>query len=91
MDQGHDMGAAEMSDDHHNCSPNTGRYADYQAGPAITSCEEDEHGFFWAGNGEYETMVDFCPFCGTKAERPAVDQDAWEKIMKEQCEIPPSS
>lgn len=55
----------------------------YQCGPAIHYCKEDEeYGFLWAGNGEYETMVNFCPFCGYKAKRPAVDQDEWEKIME---------
>lgn len=58
----------------------------HQAGHAIDSCEEDEHAFLWAGNGEYESMVNFCPFCGYKAKRSAVDQDEWEKIMEAAAE-----
>lgn len=40
-------------------------------------CEEDERGFFWVGNDEYASPVDFCPFCGTRAPRPAAETDAY--------------
>lgn len=38
-------------------------------GTAVKYCVEYEgiEEVFWAGNGEYETQVNFCPFCGTKA------------------------
>ena len=34
-------------------------------GHAIISCYEQD-GKLWAGNGEYTTEVNFCPFCGCK-------------------------
>ena len=44
-----------------------------QAGPAIEYCFEEDTdegaGCFWAGNGEYESQVNFCPVCGQKAPR----------------------
>ena len=36
-------------------------------GPAVTACEENDRGEFWAGNHEYATQVRYCPFCGAKA------------------------
>jgi len=36
-------------------------------GSAIDSCEEDLEGKMWAGNGEYESQVNFCPICGQQA------------------------
>lgn len=36
-------------------------------GNAIDLCEEHEDGTFWAGNSEYGSQVNFCPFCGQKA------------------------
>jgi hypothetical protein len=52
---------------HHFCgdpqeSKNSGGY-----GPAIENCTEDDAGHFVAGNGEYSSYVNFCPFCGEKA------------------------
>lgn len=49
-------------------------------GPAITDVSEVEfqpnwdkksplkEGTLWAGNGEYNTQVNFCPMCGKKAK-----------------------
>ncbi len=37
-------------------------------GTAIDYCFEDDGGRLWAGNTEYETQVNFCPFCGYPAE-----------------------
>ncbi len=37
-------------------------------GPAIDECREDEDGRLWAFNSEYETQVNFCPFCGHEAK-----------------------
>jgi hypothetical protein len=41
---------------------------DYQAGPAIGYCLEYEEGKLFAGNGEYESQVNFCPICGCPAK-----------------------
>lgn len=37
-------------------------------GQAIEECDEREDGTLWAGNGEYGTRVNFCPFCGYSAK-----------------------
>jgi len=52
----------------HNCS---GYTADDMAGSAITYCQERD-GELWAGNGEYESQVNYCPYCGFKATVKAV-------------------
>lgn len=36
-------------------------------GAAIYYCIEDEDGKFWVGNDEYESQVNYCPFCGATA------------------------
>jgi hypothetical protein len=41
-------------------------------GPAVTSCVETEDGTLLAGNDEYESKVNFCPFCGFKARQQIV-------------------
>jgi hypothetical protein len=38
------------------------------AGPAISYCKQYSDGFLFAGNGEYESQVNFCPICGYKAK-----------------------
>ena len=58
-----------MTDILHEC--NMMMHRSYQAGPAITSCYEDDDGTLWAGNVEYETQVNFCPRCGYKAKVPS--------------------
>jgi hypothetical protein len=37
-------------------------------GHAIEGCYEKEDGTLWAGNGEYESQVSFCPYCGYQAK-----------------------
>lgn len=64
----------------HKCDPDT---AWHECGPAINYCEQTEDGFLLAGNSEYETMVNYCPFCGYKAPRQAIGQDEWEAILAE--------
>jgi len=56
----------------HDCQ---GRFDSCQAGPAVNYCEEANDGTFWAGNCEYESMVNYCPFCGTKARKQAENTD----------------
>ncbi len=36
-------------------------------GAAIEYCCSDDTGRLWVGNGEYNSQVLFCPFCGEKA------------------------
>jgi len=50
----------------HRCE---GRFDSAQCGSAIDYCETDGDGFMWAGNGEYESQVRHCPFCGQKAAK----------------------
>jgi hypothetical protein len=37
-------------------------------GPAVSRCYEDELGRLWVTNDEYESQVNFCPFCGYRAK-----------------------
>ena len=37
-------------------------------GDAIYQCVETEDGELWAGNGEYCSQVNYCPYCGYKAK-----------------------
>ena len=36
-------------------------------GPAISYCRENWEGQYWVGNDEYNSQVNFCPYCGKKA------------------------
>ena len=47
-------------------------------GPAIDQCVEREDGTLWAGNGEYESQVNFCPACGYAAK---VKTDAFTSVQ----------
>lgn len=58
-----------MADVLHSCSLSHFCYGN--AGPAIQDCTENEDGELWAGNGEYDTQVNFCPACGYKAKVPS--------------------
>lgn len=49
----------------HFCQANT-RHRAY--GPALSYCYQDEEGM-WAGNGEYESQVNFCPYCGQSSSK----------------------
>jgi len=48
-------------------------------GEAIDHCMEYDDNSFWAGNGEYGSAVNYCPFCGAKAPRQ-VDQAFKDKV-----------
>lgn len=37
-------------------------------GAAITTCFTNLNGEMWVTNMEYESQVNFCPFCGKKAD-----------------------
>lgn len=37
-------------------------------GVAMYECKEDDQGRLWISNGEYASAVNFCPYCGYKAE-----------------------
>lgn len=58
----------------------TNRYSEY--GPAVDYCTEDSDGTLWVGNGEYKTQVNFCPFCGFKAETQRHSDEDARKIWK---------
>lgn len=61
----------EVGEDH-NCS---GWLPYANCGRAIEYCVELD-GELWAGNGEYDSQVAFCPFCGHEAQvKPKVDID----------------
>jgi hypothetical protein len=53
----------------HRCEPDWVEDSDKidGYGAAIEYCLENENGELWAGNGEYGTRVNYCPFCGAKA------------------------
>ena len=44
-------------------------------GSAVKECVEDDEGRLWAGNGEYESQVDYCPYCGFKAPRQIKEEE----------------
>ena len=48
----------------HDCDNKDGRYQCY--GTAVDDCTADQYGRLWAGNGEYGSLVKYCPFCGEK-------------------------
>ncbi len=52
----------------HECIFNSANYG--SCGPAITLCYEYD-GYFFVTNGEYESQVNFCPWCGMKATKQA--------------------
>ncbi|MBW2672220.1 MAG: hypothetical protein JRD89_02240 [Deltaproteobacteria bacterium] len=54
----------------HGCSERTPSAGH---GPATDGCDENEHGEYWVGNGEYGSQVAFCPFCGARAPSPPID------------------
>ncbi len=57
----------------HNCKykvPSSGY------GEAICYCIEDDEGKFWVGNDEYESQVNYCPFCGAIASTPFKEMKA---------------
>ena len=43
-----------------------------QCGAAVLTCREHENGSLWVDNDEYESRVNFCPFCGFKARQQIV-------------------
>ncbi len=55
----------------HKC----GGYLPYRAyGQNVLWCIEEADGKFWVGDGEGETQVNFCPYCGQKAPTPAIEE-----------------
>ena len=66
----------------HRCEE---RYDSTQCGPAIDYCYEERDGTLWAGNGEYESMVNYCPFCGRKARKPAETTEGGTTWASSKC------
>lgn len=60
-----EFNATFTTENRHECSINM-PYDAY--GAAIDHCMEDDSGRLWAGNGEYGTLVKFCPECGFKGD-----------------------
>jgi len=50
----------------HRCKKDHNEYGE-SYGVAINFVYEDQNDCLWAGNGEYLSPVDYCPFCGYKA------------------------
>jgi hypothetical protein len=48
----------------HWCSNRINKYIEH--GCAVDMCREDDYGRLWVDNGEYGSMVQYCPFCGFK-------------------------
>lgn len=51
----------------------TGHQCDYNLshgayGPAIESTYELDDNTLWVGNSEYASQVNYCPYCGYKAQ-----------------------
>lgn len=40
--------------------------------PAIEECYELQDGTLWAGDIDFLSQVNFCPYCGYKAKIPAI-------------------
>lgn len=59
----------------HSCA---GVYPVSAYGAAITQCDEAPDGSFWAGNGEYESRVDYCPYCGKNAPLQTPEEEKSE-------------
>lgn len=56
----------------HNCIPtwaDNDKALHGDTGPAIYVCFENVSGEFWVHNGEYESRVNYCPYCGEKAPK----------------------
>lgn len=58
-------------------------------GWAIGFCEEKVDGSFWVDNDEYANAVNYCPVCGAKAPKPAMDSrmaDLWDDHLQDGSE-----
>jgi len=53
-----------------------------RAGEVVNYCYEDEDGFLRVGNGEYESQVNFCPFCGWMADVLIYDSPAFMMAIR---------
>jgi len=62
----------------HNCSGIL-PYSGY--GEAIDHCYEDLDGSLHAGNDEYCSQVNFCPYCGYKSKVPNNPMTDWIKVI----------
>ena len=41
----------------------------FDYGDAVRMCWTDSHGRMFISNGEYGNQVNFCPYCGKKADK----------------------
>jgi len=56
------MSLHSCTEDDYNRQFESGRY-----GEAVRYCEEQADGKLWVSNGEYDSQVNYCPFCGYAA------------------------
>ena len=56
----------------HQCDLNSPYGA---CGEAINTCLESEDLTLWAGNGEYDSQVNYCPVCGYEAKKKVGTND----------------
>lgn len=61
-----DLDPTYKNENRHSCDNDLEYYSAY--GTAVESCNADDYGRLWVGNGEYSSMVKYCPFCGFKGE-----------------------
>lgn len=56
----------------HRCAPRWACRKEFHRcyGTAVMECEESDNGELWVSNIEYETRVNFCPFCGYRSTNP---------------------
>jgi hypothetical protein len=50
----------------HKCA---GHFPSASYGSAIDQCREFEDGTLWVDNDEYSNRVNFCPYCGYRAQK----------------------
>jgi len=58
-------GMAHRQKDGHLCE---GWGSSSMADSSVEHCYEDTDGALWAGDADYESQVNYCPFCGKKAD-----------------------
>jgi hypothetical protein len=69
----------------HHCTGDTPHAA---CGMAIHECFENEKGELWVSNTEYSSQVNYCPFCGYKADTSVEDSLRHKKLEEEYLKKP---
>lgn len=50
----------------HDCGKDPEELGAYGTAITLPICAEDNEDSWWIGNGEYESQVYYCPWCGEK-------------------------